>query len=106
MRGIETQSQRYRVLECYALMAGKDKNEVEGALNTLLDMANQVGSGRQGHCRARPCENRTPPAADGTTNKAPCGPNSQAMHGIRPLPCLVPQTHRAPPVPSCTERRL
>lgn len=41
VRGIETQSQRYRVLECYALMAGKDKNEVEGALNTLLDMANQ-----------------------------------------------------------------
>ncbi|PNH02040.1 Tetratricopeptide repeat protein 21A, partial [Tetrabaena socialis] len=41
VRGADTSSQRYRVLECYAIMAGKDKNEIENALNTLLDMANQ-----------------------------------------------------------------
>ncbi|KXZ45770.1 hypothetical protein GPECTOR_50g563 [Gonium pectorale] len=41
VRGADTGSQRYRVLECYAIMAGKDKNEIENSLNTLLDMANQ-----------------------------------------------------------------
>ncbi|MEW5298948.1 MAG: hypothetical protein WDW36_002017 [Sanguina aurantia] len=40
VRPQDTQSQRFKVLECYAMMASKDKNEVEGALNRLLDMAN------------------------------------------------------------------
>ncbi|MEW5313286.1 MAG: hypothetical protein WDW38_004868 [Sanguina aurantia] len=40
VRPQDTQSQRFKVLECYAMMASKDKAEVEGALNRLLDMAN------------------------------------------------------------------
>ncbi|KAG2502129.1 hypothetical protein HYH03_000619 [Edaphochlamys debaryana] len=41
VRGADTGSQRYKVLECYAIMAGKDKNEIENCLNILLEMANQ-----------------------------------------------------------------
>jgi len=41
VRPQDTQSQRYRVLDCYALMAGKEKNEIEEALSLLLDMASQ-----------------------------------------------------------------
>ncbi|EFJ52945.1 hypothetical protein VOLCADRAFT_78980 [Volvox carteri f. nagariensis] len=41
VRGADTTTQRYKVLECYAMMAGKDKNEIENALNALLDLANQ-----------------------------------------------------------------
>ncbi|GLC77752.1 hypothetical protein PLESTB_000959000 [Pleodorina starrii] len=41
VRGADTGTQRYKVLECYAIMAGKDKNEIESCLNTLLDLANQ-----------------------------------------------------------------
>ncbi|GIL85609.1 hypothetical protein Vretimale_13293 [Volvox reticuliferus] len=41
VRGPDTATQRYKVLECYAIMAGKDKNEIENSLNTLLDLANQ-----------------------------------------------------------------
>lgn len=42
VRGADTTTQRYRVLESYAIMAGKDKNEIEASLNVLLDLANQV----------------------------------------------------------------
>ncbi|PNW81978.1 hypothetical protein CHLRE_06g268800v5 [Chlamydomonas reinhardtii] len=41
VRGADTTTQRYRVLESYAIMAGKDKNEIEASLNVLLDLANQ-----------------------------------------------------------------
>ncbi len=46
MRGPDTASQRYRVLEAYAIMAGKVKDEIEMALGQLLDMANQARRGR------------------------------------------------------------
>eukprot|EP00798_Chlamydomonas_sp_ICE-L_P019308 gene19309-25961_t len=41
MRSQDTQSLRYRVLECYAQMSTKDFGQVEAALSRLLDMANQ-----------------------------------------------------------------
>ncbi|KAG1671374.1 hypothetical protein FOA52_002984 [Chlamydomonas sp. UWO 241] len=40
MRVQDTTTQRFRVLECYAMMAGKNSAEVETALGKLLDMAN------------------------------------------------------------------
>uniref|UniRef100_A0A7S0S5T6 Tetratricopeptide repeat-like domain-containing protein n=1 Tax=Chlamydomonas leiostraca TaxID=1034604 RepID=A0A7S0S5T6_9CHLO len=41
MRPQDTNSQRYQVLEAYARMAGKEPQQIDAALNTLLDMANQ-----------------------------------------------------------------
>jgi len=41
VRPADMQTQRYRVLECYSRMSTKDMNQVEAALGTLLDMANQ-----------------------------------------------------------------
>eukprot|EP00955_Chlamydomonas_euryale_P102382 365417-Chlamydomonas_euryale.AAC.3 len=40
MRLSDTHSTRYRVLEAYAMMAGRNGAEVEAALGKLLDMAN------------------------------------------------------------------
>uniref|UniRef100_A0A7S3VHC1 Uncharacterized protein n=1 Tax=Dunaliella tertiolecta TaxID=3047 RepID=A0A7S3VHC1_DUNTE len=40
VRPQDMHSQRYKVLECYAIMAGKEQEEVEEALSRLLDLAN------------------------------------------------------------------